>query len=62
MLLQLLSDLHLESEAFDPEPAPGAELLVLGGDIDSSWAALELRAWRLAWTESGWRRPATIRR
>jgi hypothetical protein len=36
--LQLLSDLHLETEAFDPQPAPGAELLVLAGDIDASWA------------------------
>ena len=46
MRLQLLSDLHLETEAFDPEPAPGAELLVLAGDIDSSWAALErFRGW-----------------
>jgi hypothetical protein len=35
--LQLLSDLHLETETFDPEPAPGAELLVLAGDIDSGW-------------------------
>ncbi|MED5620876.1 metallophosphoesterase [Ideonella sp. BN130291] len=41
MKLQLLSDLHLESEAFDPEPAAGAELLVLAGDIDNRWAALE---------------------
>jgi predicted phosphodiesterase len=39
--LQLLSDLHLETESFDPEPAPGAELLVLAGDIDSSWAGYE---------------------
>ena len=39
MKLQLLSDLHLESEAFDPQPAPGAELLVLAGDIDASWAS-----------------------
>jgi Calcineurin-like phosphoesterase len=38
--LQLLSDLHLETEAFEPEPAPGAELLVLAGDIDSSWRGL----------------------
>lgn len=46
MKLQLLSDLHLETEAFDPEPAPGAELLVLLGDIDSGWAALErFRGW-----------------
>jgi hypothetical protein len=35
--LQLLSDLHLETETFDPEPAPEAELLVLAGDIDSGW-------------------------
>ena len=38
MRLQLLSDLHLESEEFAPQPAPGAELLVLAGDIDASWA------------------------
>ncbi|NML13878.1 metallophosphoesterase [Azohydromonas caseinilytica] len=41
MRLQLLSDLHLETEEFNPEPAPGAELLVLAGDIDSRWQALE---------------------
>ena len=41
MRLQLLSDLHLETEAFEPSPAPGAELLVLAGDIDSRWAALD---------------------
>jgi hypothetical protein len=41
MRLQLLSDLHLESEAFEPEPAPGAEALVLAGDIDSTWRAFE---------------------
>lgn len=41
MKIQLLSDLHLETESFDPEPAPGAELLVLGGDIDSTWAGYE---------------------
>ncbi len=40
MRLQLFSDLHLESEDFDPQPAPGAELLVLAGDIDSGWDAL----------------------
>ena len=40
MKLQLFSDLHLESETFEPVPAPGAELLVLAGDIDSSWAGL----------------------
>lgn len=37
MKLQLLSDLHLETESFEPQPAPGAELLVLAGDIDSTW-------------------------
>jgi hypothetical protein len=41
MRLQLLSDLHLETEAFVPRPAPEAELLVLAGDIDSSWVGLE---------------------
>jgi hypothetical protein len=46
MPLQVLSDLHLETEHFDPEPAPGAEALVLAGDIDSSWAAFErFRGW-----------------
>ncbi len=41
MKLQLLSDLHLETETFSPEPAPGAELLVLAGDIDTTWAAYQ---------------------
>lgn len=41
MKLQLLSDLHLESEAFDPEPAPQAEVLVLAGDIDATWAGFD---------------------
>ena len=41
MKLQLLSDLHLETESYDPEPAPQAELLVLAGDIDSTWAGYE---------------------
>ncbi len=41
MRLQLLSDLHLESESFDPSPAPGAELLVLAGDIDTTWQGYE---------------------
>lgn len=46
MKLQLLSDLHLETEDFDPQPAPGAELLVLAGDIDASWAGFErFAAW-----------------
>ena len=46
MRLQLLSDLHLETELYDPEAAPGAELLVLAGDIDSRWGALEhFRDW-----------------
>ncbi|MCW5636630.1 MAG: metallophosphoesterase [Rubrivivax sp.] len=39
MRLQLLSDLHLETEDFEPAPAQGAELLVLAGDIDATWAA-----------------------
>ena len=41
MRLQLLSDLHLETEAFDPEPAPDADVLVLAGDIDATWAGFE---------------------
>ena len=46
MRLQLLSDLHLETESFEPEPAAGAELLVLAGDIDSRWDGLDLfRDW-----------------
>jgi hypothetical protein len=46
MRLQLLSDLHLESEDFDPAPAPGADLLVLAGDIDATWAAFDrFRGW-----------------
>jgi hypothetical protein len=46
MRIQLLSDLHLETEAFTPAPAPGAELLVLAGDIDRTWAGLErFRGW-----------------
>lgn len=46
MKLQLLSDLHLETEAYAPEPAPGAELLVLAGDIDTTWRSFELfRGW-----------------
>jgi hypothetical protein len=36
MNIQLLSDLHLERNAgFQPSPAPGADLLVLAGDIGS---------------------------
>jgi predicted phosphodiesterase len=41
MRLQLLSDLHLETEAFEPRPAPLADLLVLAGDIDAGWTGLE---------------------
>jgi len=39
--IQLLSDLHLETEVFTPRPAPGADLLVLAGDVDSTWAGLQ---------------------
>ncbi|MCZ4313146.1 metallophosphoesterase [Comamonadaceae bacterium G21597-S1] len=36
MKIQLLSDLHLEAHPhFVPQPAPGADLLVLAGDIGS---------------------------
>ena len=41
MKIQLLSDLHLESEEFDPVPVPGADVLVLAGDIDSTWCGYE---------------------
>ncbi|WP_309624157.1 metallophosphoesterase [Methylibium sp.] len=41
MRLQLLSDLHLETEDVALRPAADAELLVLAGDIDASWRALE---------------------
>ncbi len=41
MRIQLLSDLHLESESFDPQPVDGSEVLVLAGDIDSTWRAYE---------------------
>jgi Calcineurin-like phosphoesterase len=41
MRLQLLSDLHLETEAYQARPAPSAELLVLAGDIDAGWHGLE---------------------
>lgn len=40
LTIQLLSDLHLETEDFTPTPAPGADLLVLAGDVDSSWQGL----------------------
>jgi predicted phosphodiesterase len=46
MRLQILSDLHLETEDFDPQPAASAELLILAGDIDSGWAGLQrFRDW-----------------
>ena len=41
MKLQLLSDLHLETENYQPEPSPQAEVLVLAGDIDSTWAGYD---------------------
>ncbi|MBS0444832.1 MAG: metallophosphoesterase [Proteobacteria bacterium] len=40
MRLQLLSDLHLETETYVARPAPEADLLVLAGDIDRSWDGL----------------------
>lgn len=42
MRIQIFSDLHLESEDFSPQPHPQAEVLILAGDIDSSWAGLQL--------------------
>lgn len=44
MRIQLLSDLHLETETFSPQPAPGADLLVLAGDIDAGHGGLDLFA------------------
>lgn len=41
MTLQILSDLHLETEDFTPTPAPGADLLILAGDVDSRWHGLQ---------------------
>jgi hypothetical protein len=44
--VQVLSDLHLETEVHEPQPSDGAELLVLAGDVDSTWAGLErFRDW-----------------
>jgi predicted phosphodiesterase len=43
MQIQLLSDLHLESHPdFQPQPAPGADVLVLAGDIGSYQAGSSL--------------------
>lgn len=36
-----MSDLHMEVEDFHPEHSPGADLLVLAGDIDARWFGLE---------------------
>lgn len=44
MKLQLLSDLHLETEDYTPRAAPGADLLVVAGDVDSTWRGLDLFA------------------
>jgi hypothetical protein len=38
--IQVLSDLHLETEDHTPQAAPGADLLVVAGDVDSRWAGL----------------------
>lgn len=46
MRIQVLSDLHFETEVCEPAPAAGAHLLVLAGDIDSTHAALDrFRGW-----------------
>ena len=45
MNIQLLSDLHLESHPdFRPVPAPGADVLVLAGDIGSYQSGSALAA------------------
>lgn len=41
MRIQVLSDLHLETEAAPIRPAPGADLLVLAGDIDCAHIGLD---------------------
>jgi hypothetical protein len=38
--IQVLSDLHLETEDYTPQAAPQADLLVVAGDVDSTWAGL----------------------
>lgn len=40
MRIQLLSDLHLESETFAPRPAPDADVLILAGDVDAGHVGL----------------------
>lgn len=46
MRLQILSDLHWESETFFAEPHPQAEALVLAGDVDATWRGLErFKSW-----------------
>ena len=43
MNIQLLSDLHLEAHPrFQPQPAPGADVLVLAGDIGSYQSGSQL--------------------
>ena len=47
--IQLLSDLHLESNPhFTPRPAPGADVLVLAGDIGSYQGGSQLESLGLA--------------
>ena len=46
MKLQLLSDLHLETEAFEPRPAPEAELLQAGAALKGPFVK--------AYTAFGW--------
>jgi hypothetical protein len=36
----------METESYEPSPAPGADVLVLAGDIDTTWRSFELfRGW-----------------
>jgi hypothetical protein len=41
MRIQLLSDLHLETESFEPKVAPDADILILAGDIDSGHVQID---------------------
>ena len=40
MRIQLLSDLHLETEPFEPQPAPDADLLILAARPSMGKSAL----------------------
>ena len=54
MKIQLLSDLHLETHPhFIPTPAPGADVLVLAGDVGSYQQGSRLTPSVVAFTDKG---------